>query len=291
MNLRRNLPYLISVFLLLLSGCDRIQDPEINLFDGERAYDLIVEQLEFGPRIPGTQAHSDVGDFIVDELELLGWDVLEQDFEVDGQVGRNIVAHQDRGGTEWIIIGAHYDTRPLADRDPDTPESPVPGANDGASGVAVLLELARVLRREPVDQDVSLVFFDLEDSGGIEGKDWIIGSTYFVSALMLFPDEVVIVDMVGDADLNLYFEGNSDQAIAEEIWAVAQELEYDNFIPEFKYSLLDDHTPFVRKGIPAVDIIDFDYPAWHTTGDTLELVSAESLEKVGRTLQTWLSRK
>jgi Zn-dependent M28 family amino/carboxypeptidase len=163
----------------------------------------------------------------------------------------------------------------------------VPGANDGASGVAVLLELARTL---PEDiSPVWLVFFDAEDNGRIEGWDWILGSRAFVEEVPVSPQAVVIVDMVGDADLNLYYELNSDETIRTEIWNTAAALGYGNiFIQTGKHSMLDDHTPFLEKGIPAVDIIDFDYPYWHTTEDTLDKVSTESLGAVGDTLWHWL---
>ena len=154
--------------------------------------------------------------------------------------------------------------------------------------MAVLLELARSLPKDTVP--VWLVFFDAEDNGRIEGWDWILGSREFVkNNPAVRPQAVVIVDMIGDADLNLYKERNSNAAITDEIWAVAKELGYeDKFIPEYKFSMLDDHTPFLEAGIPAVDIIDFDYPYWHTTQDTPDKVSAASLNAVGATLRAWI---
>ncbi len=186
------------------------------------------------------------------------------------------------------MLGAHYDTRFFADHDPDESKrkQPVPGANDGASGVAVLLELARTL--PPEIDSTWLVFFDAEDNGRIEGWDWILGSRAFAEEMDFTPNAVVIVDMIGDADLNIYFEKNSNEQIRAEIWKKANELGYPQFINEEKYSILDDHTPFLEMGIPAVDVIDFDYPYWHTTEDTLDKVSAESLEAVGNTLWHWV---
>jgi Zn-dependent M28 family amino/carboxypeptidase len=208
-----------------------------------------------------------------------------------GHPVQNVIAY--RGATRpQIILGAHYDTRMFADNDPDPSKQlePVPGANDGASGVAVLLELARVL---PADSaPVWLVFFDAEDNGRIEGWDWILGSQAFVEGLEFQPEAAVIVDMIGDADQNIYIERNSDPALVQEIWNIAAELGYEqSFIPRPKYSMLDDHTPFLQAGIPAVDIIDFDYPYWHTSEDTVDKVSAESLEVVGITLQEWIARR
>jgi Zn-dependent M28 family amino/carboxypeptidase len=166
--------------------------------------------------------------------------------------------------------------------------SPVPGANDGASGVAVLLELARTL--PPLDdQQIWLVFFDLEDQGRINGWEWIIGSRAFVQNLSEKPDRVVILDMIGDADLQIYREWGSDPTITDAIWETASRLGYgDAFVNEVKYSILDDHVPFIDAGIPAVDIIDFDYPYWHTLEDTADKVSPRSLEIIGLTITAWL---
>jgi Zn-dependent M28 family amino/carboxypeptidase len=173
--------------------------------------------------------------------------------------------------------------------DPQMRQQAVTGANDGASGVAVLLELARVLPEEAA-QTTWLVFFDAEDQGNISGWDWILGSRLFAESLEQLPEAVVIVDMVGDANLQLPREGNSDEAVASEIWAAAAELGYaDIFRDEIKYHMLDDHIPFIERGIPAVDIIDFDYPYWHTSEDTLDKVSAESLQVVGDALLSWLT--
>jgi Zn-dependent M28 family amino/carboxypeptidase len=186
-------------------------------------------------------------------------------------------------------LGAHYDTRIFADNDPDPSNHslPVPGANDGASGVAILLELARVLPEDSVP--VWLVFFDAEDNGRIDTWDWILGSTEFVENNPVQPQAVVIVDMIGDADLNIYKEKNSNSELTNEIWNIAKSLEYDSvFFPEYKHSMIDDHTPFLRAGIPAVDIIDFDYPYWHTLQDTPDKVSGASLQAVGETLQVWV---
>ena len=190
------------------------------------------------------------------------------------------------------LLGAHYDSRMFADNDPDPANQtqPVPAANDGASGVAVLLELARTLPKDTVP--VWLVFFDAEDNGRIEGWDWILGSREFVKNNPIQPRAVVIVDMIGDADLNIYKEQNSNPAIDRmRSGKQPKSLGYgEKFIRQYKYSMLDDHTPFLEAGIPAVDIIDFDYPYWHTTQDTPDKVSAESLKAVGDTLLAWIVR-
>lgn len=258
-------------------------------FDGSRAYVDVQTQVDMGPRTPGSQGHAEVRKWIRNELESAGWTVEIHESERLGHPIYNIIAKRNDEPPQ-IILGAHYDTRFIADHDPDESKhgDPVPGANDGASGVAVLLELARSL---PANIPPTwLVFFDKEDNGRIEGWDWILGSRAFADEISVSPRAVVIVDMIGDADLNIHYEGNSDIAIREEIWSAAAELGYgDIFIPTEKYNMLDDHTPFLEKGIPAVDIIDFDYAYWHTTEDTPDKVSAESLKVVGDTLRHWLA--
>jgi len=260
-------------------------------FDGQRALSAVETQVAFGPRTPGSSGHAQVQEWMRGELSAAGWETRIQSTERLGHPVQNVIAYRGEE-TPQIILGAHYDTRMLADNDPDPGKrsEPVPGANDGASGVAVLLELARVLPQDSIP--VWLVFFDAEDNGRIEGWDWILGSQAFVEELDFQPAAAVIVDMIGDADQNIYKERNSNQELVEEIWNVASELGYeDSFIPEPKYSMFDDHTPFLQAGIPAVDIIDFDYPYWHTTGDTSDKVSAQSLETVGRTLQEWIAQR
>jgi glutaminyl-peptide cyclotransferase len=260
-------------------------------FDGLRAYADVQTQVSFGPRISGTDGHAKAVEWIRAELVKAGWQVEIQESEVLGHPIRNIVAKRSDANPR-IILGAHYDTRMHADHDPNPENSlqPVPGANDGASGVAVLLELARKLPKNTVD--TWLVFFDAEDNGDIEGWDWILGSREFVKKNSLEPRAVVVVDMIGDTDLNIHKEYNSDPALTDEIWAVAKSQGYENmFIPDYKHSMLDDHTPFNEAGFPAVDIIDFDYRYWHTTQDTVDKVSPVSLEAVGKTLWTWITQQ
>jgi hypothetical protein len=264
---------------------------EPEYFDGQRALAHVETQVAFGPRTPGSAGHAQVLEWMRAELSAAGWDSRIQSAEMLGHPVQNVIAYRGEEVPQ-IILAAHYDTRMHADNDPDPIKilEPVPGANDGASGVAVLLELARVLPNDSVP--VWLVFFDAEDNGRIQGWDWSLGSQAFVAELEIHPEAVIIVDMIGDADLNIYKEQNSDQKLVADIWAVAAELGYEKiFIPEPKYSLIDDHLPFLQAGIPAIDIIDFDYPYWHTTEDTVEKVSAESLGIVGATLQEWVVRR
>lgn len=263
-------------------------------FDGGRAWRDVAYQTSLGPRVPGSQAHAKTVEWIQAQLKEASWQVEIQSAEMMGHMIYNVIGHRQANTTPespWLVLGAHYDSRIYADRDPDPQKRdlPVPGANDGASGVAVLLELARVLP-EDLPKNVWLVFFDAEDNGNIPGWDWILGSRAFVAGLEELPEAAIIVDMIGDADLNIYMERNSDAELLSAIWTKAGELGYaDQFIPAYKYSILDDHTPFLEAGVPAADLIDFDYPYWHTTEDTADKVSPESLQAVGDTLLAWLT--
>ena len=261
------------------------------IFNGQRAYTDVKTQVAFGPRVPGMEGHAKFQEWIHSELESAGWQVEVQESEALGHPIKNIVAKRNDESPQ-IIFGAHYDTRIYADSDPDPSKRKeyVPGANDGASGVAVLLELARSLPDDTVP--IWLVFFDAEDNGNIETWDWILGSREFVMNNDFQPRAVVIVDMIGDADLNIYKEYNSNPELTNEIWETAKSLGYeDKFIPDYKHSMIDDHTPFLEVGLPAIDIIDFDYAYWHTVEDTPDKVSAESMEIVGKTLWTWVTQQ
>ncbi len=266
-----------------------VVNPAVATFDGKAAYTWVVKQCDLGYRIPGTEPHTQAGNMIIDQLEGLGWQVREQAFPYMGISVRNILAW--RGDGPAVLLGAHYDTRRAADQ--EDPSVPVMGANDGASGVAVLLELARVLDVTGAGRRVYLAFFDAEDSGQLDGWDWIVGSSYMAAHWGETGETplgaMILVDMIGDRDLQVYYEGNSDPEIRAQIWGVAASFGYqDRIIPRMGYTMLDDHIPFARQGIPAVDLIDFDYPYWHTTQDTPDKVSAASLEVIGRTLEAWV---
>ncbi len=273
---------------MLFTSCSKNNEL---VFDGNNAFQYAKTQVDFGPRTPGSEAHQKTGNWIKDELEKNGWNTTIQEDNFEEYQIKNIVGYRtELNENPWIILAAHYDSRFYADRDPN-PENhtkPVPGGNDGASGVAVLLELSRVIPKD-LNKNVWLVFIDAEDQGDIENWDWIMGSRSFVKTLTEKPDKVIILDMIGDADLNIHLERNSDPELQQEIWQIASNLGYsDYFIPEFKYSILDDHIPFLENNITAIDIIDFDYKYWHTIDDTVDKISAESLEIVGKTILQWL---
>ena len=265
-------------------------------FDGQRALADVNHQVSLGPRTPGSPGHDAIVRWMQDELTQAGWEVEIQESRYQNHAVRNVIAKRGSGKKPWVLLGAHYDTRMQASEDPDPTrrQDPVPGANDGASGVAVLVELARVLPPD-LDQQVWLAFVDVEDQGNLPGWEWIIGSSQLAESIASMPEQpqaVIIVDMVGDADLNLPMERNSNQALLQEIWSIAAELGYQEiFLQRAGYSMMDDHTPFLNRGMTAVDIIDFDYPYWHTVADTPDKVSAESLHAVGDTLYHWLTRR
>jgi len=260
--------------------------PGPSRFDGEAAYQHVLDQVEFGPRPTGSEAGRKTGDYIIDQLRKYGWKVEADSYTYMGTPARNIVGRAGEGPV--AIIGAHYDTRKRADNDPDPAKrsEQVLGANDGASGVAVLLELARSLDKERLSNEIWLTFFDAEDNGGLDGWEFIAGSRHMAENLRTRPDRVIITDMIGDADQQIYKERNSSGALQGKIWDIAAKLGYQAyFVPALKWSMQDDHTPFLERGIPAVDLIDFDYPYWHTTQDTSDRVAPASLERVGRVLQ------
>jgi glutaminyl-peptide cyclotransferase len=275
-------------------------------FNGERAFEYLKLQCNFGPRSPGSEGHQLCGDFLAQELEKFADKVWEQKFEYrdkqdTAQVyqGRNLVASFNLKPRKnyRVLLCAHWDTRPYADKDPDPAKhrSPVPGANDGASGVAVLLEMARILHDSKPDFGVDIVFFDLEDLGAYNASlfpdslnQFCIGSDYFVSHMPDYrPKYGILLDMIGDRDLVIKKEGYSQTyaaGVVGKVWQAAQEVGAVAFVDEMGEALHDDHLAFLRKGIPVIDLIDFDYPYWHTAGDTPDKCSAESLQQVGDVL-------
>jgi glutaminyl-peptide cyclotransferase len=268
-------------------------DPINDQFNSANALSHIETQLAFGPRFLGSPGHQKEINWIKDQMTNFGLQIEEQSFYYRQKVITNLVAKNKSKGN-LILIGAHYDTREFADRDPviNNRKNPVPGAIDGASGVAVLMELARILVNDNRN-NYWFVFFDAEDQGEIQGWDWIIGSSQFAQSLIIKPDSIVIIDMVGDQNLTIYKEGFSDQGLQEEIWNSASNLGYPKyFIPEIKYQMIDDQKPFHDKGLHSALLIDFDYPYWHTTSDTIDKVSSSSLQIVGSTILEWIkSRK
>jgi hypothetical protein len=292
---QRFLLLLIVFFSSIISACtSQVPNSDPQEFDSDRSFQDLEYQVDLGPRVMGSQSHEQVREWLVSAHNELGWDVEVQSTIYQGKDIHNIVAKREiNQDFPWIILGAHYDSRIFADRDPLplNRTKPVPGANDGASGVSVLTELARVLPAE-LEANIWLVYFDAEDNGSLPGGEWILGSRAFVESLIRNPDAVVIVDMVADQNLNIHIEKNSDLELVQEIWEVAASLGYEDvFINSPKYRMIDDQLPFIQAGISAVLIIDFDYPYWHTVADTTDNVSAESLGIVGEVVLEWLIQK
>ncbi len=288
----------IAVFIILLSALTvqtNAQTTHIPTFDGDNAYDYLLEQCSFGPRPPGSENLTLCRLYISETIESFGWNVTLQNFTYRETICTNIIATWNSSVNTSIILGAHYDTRPEASRDSDplNRTRPILGANDGGSGTAVLMELARVLP-ESIRSEVEIVFFDAEDSGTINGWDWIQGSTYYVSELNTTRREsisaMVLVDMVGDSDLYLPREGYSTSSLQNAIWSIAGQMGYgDVFVESAGGSILDDHRPFLDAGIPAVVLIEYPFPEyWHTLQDTSDKCSAESLEIVGSVLEVFI---
>ena len=259
-------------------------------FNGNVAYSFALDQCKMGPRPAGSPQGWALGDYIIKQLQSYNWSVSVQEFTYKDVLVRNIVG--SKGNGPIMMLGAHYDTRPIADKDTEKSHEPIVGANDGASGVAVLLEMARILDESDLNWQVWLTFFDAEDRGHVDEWPYAAGSEYMASHLTERPQYMILVDMIGDLEQDIYWETNSDPKLLQEIWDIASQLGYDDyFIPEQRWGITDDHTPFIKLGIPAVDLIDFDYPYWHTTHDTCDKIGPASLERVGRVIQRWLLEK
>ena len=296
--------FLAAALALTLSGssCASGAPPAV---DGARALRRVEAQVAFGPRIPGTQGHARMRAWLVAELRRLGATVEEQVFR-DSTLGRpielvNVIARYPAAGSQAarrVLLCAHWDSRPLSDRDPDTlaRSEPCPGANDGGSGVAVLLEVAECLARRRAPVAVDLVFFDGEDMGRASApQEFSLGSRGYARRLPPLGDPqrpavAFLFDMVGDRDLQIRVEGNSAQLAANLVGLVldaARATGSKSFRDEIGYTLTDDHIPLLEAGMPAVDVIDFDYEAWHTRADLPDRVSAASLAEVAR-VAAWL---
>jgi Zn-dependent M28 family amino/carboxypeptidase len=264
--------------------------------DGARAHARVVRQVEAGPRVPGTAGHGEIREWIAAEIERLGGRLERQDF-TDTTTGRplaltNLIGRFGPGGGRRIALLAHWDSRPVSDRDPDPARraEPLPGANDGGSGVAVLLEVAELMHRRPPPVGVDLVFVDGEDQA-VEAapEQYCLGSREYARRLRPSRDAVppvaaaFVFDMVGDADLAIHPEVQSARRSANLVDLVlraARETGARGFRSDPKWNVYDDHVPLLEAGIPAVDVIDFDYPAWHTTSDRPDQVSPASLSEV-----------
>jgi glutaminyl-peptide cyclotransferase len=267
------------------------------VFDGQRAYELVEKQCSFGPRNPGSAGHRRCLEFLEAELKAAGATVRRQPFTYTLPGGKplamaNLIARWHPEKTDRILLCAHWDTRPWADLDPDSARrnEPILGANDGASGVAVLLELARHFKAHPPTRGVDIVLFDGEDLGTEAHREgYFRGAREYARSMAGArpPGRAILLDMVGDADLLFYKEGNSVQAVPETVawfWKAAKEVAPAYFADQVGYFVEDDHLPLIAAGIPCMNLIDFHYPHWHTHADTPDKVSPGSLQVVGDVL-------
>lgn len=263
-------------------------------FDSDRAYNYLLEQCAFGPRAPGTQAHVACRDYLREHLNESVGEATLQPFTLEIPERTipmwNVLAAHDSRNPRQVLLCAHWDTRPTADEedDPADRRRPIIGANDGASGVAVLLEIANVLRESPPPVGVRFVLFDGEDYG--PGSDRMyLGAKHYASMLPEpNPEWGVLLDLVGDRDLQIWRERNSeDQApeVNDRLFGAAREAGHGAVFPDdVRWTITDDHLPLLEAGVPVVDLIDFDYPHWHTLEDTPDKCSPESLRAVGETV-------
>lgn len=337
---RRAAQLLVTVFLMV--GCtpevpDTGTIPEIKtttpalppapLFDGDSAYAFVQKQVDFGPRVPGTAAHKACGDWMVARLKAYGATVVEQTGSVTAYNGqqlplRNIIASWNPGAKERILLLAHWDTRPFADHDTERKNEPILGANDGGSGVGILLEIARHLTPRSVGGSVSgllgvdILFTDVEDygqpSGAIGGNEnssdtWALGSQYFAKNPHI-PGYTarfgILLDMCGARDAKFYREAISMRfapAVVSKVWRTAAAIgNGGRFVEETKFFVgTDDHLAINEQlRIPTVDIIEYYestgafHPSWHTHQDNMDVIDPATLKAVGQTVMevVWKER-
>ncbi|MGE0394154.1 MAG: M28 family peptidase [Vicinamibacterales bacterium] len=254
-------------------------------FDSGRAWEHLRRQVAFGPRPAGSAALAETRRYLLDQLKGMGIAASEQAFDADTPLGPirmvNVVATIPGLRRERIALGSHYDTKLFR-------EFRFVGANDGASSTAALLEIGRVLKGRANPFTIELLFFDGEEAViEWQGTDNTYGSRYYVQAAQKAGTlgslrAFVLLDMIGDRHLNIRRESTSTPWLTDLIWAAAKRLGHGAAFSNKSFSIGgDDHYPFLAAGIPAVDVIDFDYPAWHTRDDTLDAVSARSLQITG----------
>ena len=286
---------------------------EVPQFDADSAYFFLAKQVEFTPRVPNTKAHKQCADFLINTLEMYADTVINQSITAkayNGTVlhGQNIVGVFNPQARKRILLASHWDSRPYADHDPNPANrrTPIDGANDGASGVAVLLEIARQLRLNPIETGIDIVFFDLEDYGApqderIGGGDnfWCLGSQAWAKNPHVKNYQAqygILLDMVGGKNAQFSKEGISMQYapdVVEKVWYRAALLGFDSYFPNRETApILDDHW-YINSGtnIPMIDIIEYKSNSntgfnehWHTLSDNLDNIDKETLSVVGKVL-------
>lgn len=290
---------LLGILVLMVSmGCRSAESADV--FSGARAFEHVKAQVELGPRPPGSEAAGKLRAWLRAQLEPLGFRVEEQAFEARTPRGKvrmvNVVARLQGEKPRSLVLGAHYDTKLFE-------QFEFLGANDGASGVAALVELGRVLSERRLRHGLTLAFFDGEEALVEWGPDdGLYGSTHLVDRWVDTGEAkrvaaVFVLDMVGDRSLRISDDLNSHPQLRSLVQAEAKRLGHGETFSGPMMGVEDDHVPFLTAGIPAVDVIGFSTtgeglypPYWHTAGDTLDKVSPQSLEAVGRTVESCLRK-
>jgi len=280
-------------------------------FNADSAYRYVAEQVAFGPRVPNTDAHRKCGDYLAGKLAQLGAKVYVQDMDLASYEGkllkcRNIIGAYNPEAKKRIALFAHWDSRPWADNDPDKANhyKPVPGANDGASGVGVLLEIARQLQQQPTALGIDLILLDAEDggthqeyTGNHQTESWCLGAQYWGRNPHVANYNArfgILLDMVGGKGATFYYEEYSEsfaRSLNRKVWKTAKELGFEGtFVKERGGMITDDHV-FVNQltHIPTIDIVAFDtqntfFPYWHTLKDDMDCIDAATLKAVGQTV-------
>ena len=308
---------LLLAAIFLFASCGEKQDQNLSKplyelktssnipkFDGDNAYNQVKAQVDFGPRNPGSRGHYEELLYLERELKKYADTVVAQEFNYSGYDNEqlkltNVIAKYNPSAKDRIILCAHWDTRPRSDHDPDPKKRDLPilGANDGASGVGILLEVARLLKNQKVNYGIDLVFFDGEDYGKESDLDnFCLGSKYYAANYKNpnLPAFGILLDLVGDKDASFAEEGNSlryARDVVNMVWGIASQMNANMFKQTEGETIYDDHIPLNQAGLRTIDIIDAELVGantpvkrrnyWHTQGDTMENIGKNALQQVG----------
>ncbi len=297
---------------MLLILCGNVWGQSVFNFSADSAYNYLKEQTDMGVRNYGSEGHTKVRQFIKDEMGKMGYTANVHNFKapyIARRNGQNIYAYLKGKSDKYIILASHYDTRSVAEKDPSFTlrKNPMIGANDGGSSTAVLLELMRVLKKREgsLPYSIAFIFFDLEDDGNIYNQhqklhdpnnplqtDWIQGSIMFAQDNIIPKEKIyfgILLDLVGSKNIVFKYETYSYRRFAylyEYVWDAASNLGYKKYFQKSHWGpIVDDHLPFVYRGIPFIDIIDIGYEYHHTHSDTLDKIDKASLEVVGNVVE------
>lgn len=313
---------IISIILISISSCENKNNTKkqttettkkeivIPQFNADSAYNYVAKQLSFGPRVPGTEAHAQCAEWFIDFFRQKADTVYVQDFRTrlfngKGIDGKNIIASFNPNAKKRILLAAHWDSRPYADHDPDEKNwnTPIDGANDGASGVGVLMEVARILKEQPINTGIDIILFDLEDYGApqymnlMTNDDWALGSQYWSKNPHVHNYRAffgILLDMVGASNPHFpkeYYSHQLAPSVSDMVWGVAHGIGYtEYFTNEIGHPINDDHIYVnINAKIPMIDIIHLEndsengsfYPYWHTLKDNIDQIDSKTLGIVG----------